>query len=116
MVPNLPIDVWARVACFIEPECRTSTFMALRRAMLLPTYRSMHETMHRFLEEAARIDTARSVATHPPSWPTRPYWPEAYESRLCDMGFDSRRVVRALVMAGGDLQEALLHLVAYDGV
>ena len=116
MIPNLPIDVWARVACFIEAEHRMSTFMTLRRAMLLPTYRSMHETILRFLEEAARIDTARSVAAHPPSWPTRPYWPPSYESSLCDMGFESQRVVRALVMAGGDLQEALLHLVAYDGV
>ena len=114
-VPRLPIDVWAHVACFIESENRVSTFMILRRALFIPTYGSFHETMMRFLERAAAEDNCANKKAHALAWPERPFWPDQYLDTLSEMGFEEQRSVRALVMSGGDLLNAI-HFIAIGRV
>ena len=112
-VTNLPLDVWAQVARFVPPAERTATFWALRKALLLPTHGTLHETQFRFLEIAAREEEQAHALAHPGSDPLLPTWPIEVEQMLVsDMGFAREDAIRALCLCGGDRYHAVLLLLS----
>ena len=108
LLPNLPIDVWAQIAAHLTQTDRIATFYRLRRAMVLPTYGTVHETMLRFLEVGAEHDRAHEI---PSTWPELPTWSVDVEVTLLNMGFSETETHRALVASGGDMYGALQMLM-----
>lgn len=111
-VPNLPLDLWAQVARFVRPCDRDSLFVALRRAMLIPTHGSLHETRLRFHEAAAKEESELHAARFPGVHPRFPSWPPEVLAELLEMGFEHDQVVHALTLSDGDRFWAVMRLLA----
>ena len=106
MTSNLPVDLWAQVARFIAPSDRGGVFWALRKALLIPTHGTLHETMLRFLKVAYREESKECTG----SWPVRCEWNAEYAYILTEMGFEEDAVTNALLANNCVFESALYDL------
>lgn len=110
---NLPLDLWAEVARFLPSRDRERAFWSLRRALVIATHGTLHETHMRFLELAAREEEEAHARYHPgvdPLWPT--WSPDVEQMLVDDMGFARDAAVRALILTGGDRYHAIMMLLS----
>lgn len=107
-VQTLPIEIWAQVARYLPTVERVPAFYALRRAMIIPTHNTLHETMLRFLEVAAADEKRDDLDV---GWPTAERISPDDVHVLVEMGFESNQVLAALVQAGGQVDIAIVRLV-----
>lgn len=101
-IHDLTMDVWAHVACFLTQRERIDTFFALRRAMVLPTHRTAHETMLQFLELAARRDADTECVT-----PTV----HDHVDRIVEMGYERELVASLFEAYCNDVGSVMEHLM-----
>ena len=92
---NIPMDLWAYIAKFMTQTERIEAFFSLRRAMLIPTYNTLHETMHRFLEIAGDDDKKNEAAIA--SWPSFQLWGSYEEKLVAELGLNREEAIRLFI-------------------
>ena len=102
MLPDLPMEAWARVASFLPFADRLRAFHALRYARLLPSTGT--PPANAFLQFCDEADRAERYVDPPPD--------EFRVLLLVDMGFHADEVRAALRFARGNIDLAAAHLLS----
>ena len=102
MLPELPMEVWARVASFIPFPSLLSTFWALTNAGLLPeTGTNSSNAFLQFCSQVSEEEEEEEIEIDDL---------EGTYAYLVEMGFDPDLVIHAIRMCRGNL-EAILEFV-----